>query len=155
MSYTNADGLRVLTFKDQGAVQDQGHTQMGPTDHIILDVDLTEVGTTYVSDANDPFIGAGATITRAVLLTKEAAAGGVSFDVGLYNAETDAAIDANGIFAAVATADMAQAGDTVQGAGALVGGTFGTSANDTRIGVVRTGAAFTAGRVKIMVEYFD
>lgn len=153
MSYTNADGLRVLTFKDQGAVQDQGSTVNSPLNYIILEIDLAELDASYTADPLDPVIPAGSTITRATAVTQEVAAGGTSIDIGLYNASTDAAVDADGVFAAAALADFAAVGDTVQGAGALVGGGFGTSANETRVGVVPTGT-FTAGKVKVFIEYF-
>ena len=153
MSYTNADGLQVLTFKDQGAVQNQGATVYPPLNYIVLDIDLADLDAAYTADPLDPVIPAGSTITRAVAVTKEAAAGGTSINIGLYNASTDAAVDADGVFAAAALADFAAVGDTVQGAGALVGSGLGTSANDTRVGIVPTGT-FTAGKVKVFIEYF-
>jgi len=47
MSYTNADGLYVLTHKDQGEVLLQGVTASSPRQSLVLDFDLTKVGTTF------------------------------------------------------------------------------------------------------------
>ena len=76
MSYTNADGLRVLTNADQGAVKTQGTAVTGMTQVLVVDLTLTSLGTTFTStniDLNNPFIPAGSLIKRADLVMTTAA----------------------------------------------------------------------------------
>ena len=157
MSYTNADGLRVLTFKDQGAVQDQGATVYSPLNYIVIDVnlaDLTDTVTASDIDVNDPVLPAGAAIQRVTVLMKEAATSGGSatLDIGTYVAD-GSAIDADGIDADIALTAIDADNDVVVCDGALVGGIFSTGASPSYIVPTYETAAFTAGRAKIVVEY--
>ena len=57
MSYTNADGLRVLTNADQGAVKVQGVSGTAMSQVLVMDITFTALGTTFTStniDLNNP-----------------------------------------------------------------------------------------------------
>jgi hypothetical protein len=76
-------------------------------------------------------------------------AGGTSYNIGL--AQTNGtAVDADGLFAAIATASLTPAGKWNAGTGALVGA--GIGANPCVITVAATGT-FTAGKARLVVEY--
>lgn len=116
-----------------------------PNYNVDRDQDGTDDG--YLS--NDVYIPAFATVISARAFVREAAAGGTSIDVGLFEFD-GTAVDANGLIAAATTADMDTSGDLVNGAGASIGGSVGTA--PVTVGVTGTGD-FTAGTVQIMVEY--
>ena len=60
MSYTNSDGLFVLTDGDQGAVKDNGGA-LAATKVLVVEIpDATKLGTAQTAPtANDAFIPAG------------------------------------------------------------------------------------------------
>jgi hypothetical protein len=154
MSYTNADGLRVLTFGGQGVVQDRGVTENGT---LVIDIaDFTAIGSTFGAaniDVNDAVIPAGSVITGATLVMTTGATGASStLTVGTYNA-AGAAIDADGIDAAVALAVIDAAGDVVRCDGAQAAGVLGYLTADAHIGMIWGTAAFTAGAGKLIVEF--
>tara|TARA_R110002110_G_scaffold25998_5_gene96063 strand:+ start:874 stop:1092 length:219 start_codon:yes stop_codon:yes gene_type:complete len=66
----------------------------------------------------------------------------------------NAAIDADGIDAAIAKADLA-ANKAVACNGALVGGTATVGAADAYVGALYATAAFTAGAGKLVIEYIE
>lgn len=154
MSYTNADGLRVLTRGDQGTVRKGG----GTADHqLVLEFDLTALGTSIsVSDIDvyDAVIPAGAVITDAVLVMTDAATSGGSatLTIGTYTA-AGAAIDADGIDAAIALAAIDADNDVVRCDGAQVDGVGGKLAADAHVKAIYGTAAFTAGTAKLVIEY--
>jgi len=147
MSWTNADGLTVLMHEEQGNVREGGASAVSPMKHLIIDLDLTE---DRAVQANDAAIPAGSWIKSASLVVTTAAAGGTSINFGLADA-AGAAIDADGIDAAVATAELAD-NLAVPCDGALVGGTAGVGAADAYVTTANTGT-FTAGAVKLVIEY--
>lgn len=149
MSYTNADGLYVLTHAGQADVQDGGSTAVQATKQMVVKLDLTaNKGVT----ANDAFIPAGSYITKAHLVVTTAAAGGTSINFGLADS-AGSAIDADGIDAAVATAALA-ANKGVACDGALVGGTATVGASDAYVTTANTGT-FTAGAATLVIEYIE
>ena len=160
MSYTNADGLYILTNGDEGVPLDQGTTVSNTSRTMIMDIDLTRVGTSFGS-ANFtpqwPVIPAGSVITRAtlVMLAGAASGGAATLDLGTYNAATGAAVAATGIDAAVALAAIDGIGEVVRCDGTLTSGTAGVGTADVVIGPVRAVAAYTAGRARLFVEYID
>ena len=77
MSYYNADGLRILTDNDQGAVNNKGVSSDVDIKTLVVDVDLTA---DIAPVANDPFIPAGAYIKSATAVVTEAAVGGIAGD---------------------------------------------------------------------------
>jgi hypothetical protein len=104
MSYTNADGLLVLTNGAAGVPADNGLTAVVAKKNLIVSIDLTK-GDQALNTANDAFIPAGSYITAASLVVKTAAAGGTNVTIGLITA-AGADIDADGIDATVATAEV-------------------------------------------------
>lgn len=155
MSYTNADGLYVLTNGGQGEVLTQGATVASPRQALIVDLDLTALGTTFGAsniNVNNPFIPAGSVILSATLIMTDAATSGGSatLTIGTYNA-AGTAIDADGIDATVAVAALG-ANATVRCDGAHLTTAGYVSAN-AYIGAIYGTAAFTAGTAKLVVEY--
>lgn len=151
MSYTNADGLRVLTNGDAGVPAENGLNTAFGKKTMLVNIDLTK-GDQALNNGEDASIPAGSYITSASLVVKTAAAGGTSVTIGLINA-AGADIDADGIDAAVATADLA-ANKAVACDGALVGGTatIGAAAGYVDIDVTGT---FTAGELLLVIEYIE
>lgn len=153
MSYYNADGLRVLTNNDQGAVNNKGISSDVDIKTLVVDVDLTA---DISPVANDPFIPAGSYIKSATAVVTQAAAGGTSVNIGLSSLASDGtatAIDADGIDAGVLTAALA-ANLAVVCNGALVGGTAGVGAANAYVTTAATGT-FTAGKFKLVIEYIE
>lgn len=154
MSYTNADGLRVLTFGGQGEVLDRGVTESGT---LVIDIaDFTAIGSTFGAadiDVNKAVLPAGAVITGATLvMTTGATSGGLAtLSVGTYNA-AGTAIDADGIDAAVAVAALG-ASAVVRCDGAQAAGVGGYLTADAHVGLIWGTAAFTAGAGKLIVEF--
>jgi hypothetical protein len=69
MSYTNSDGLLVLTNGAQGEVNLTGGAEYGVKYLVINIADATTIGSSAAAPAaNDSFIPAGAYITRASLI---------------------------------------------------------------------------------------
>ena len=155
MSYTNADGLRVLTFGGQGEVIDRGVTESGT---LVIDIaDFTAIGSTFGAadiDVNKAVIPAGSVITGATLVMTTAATSGGSatLTIGTYNA-AGAAIDADGIDAAVAITVIDADGDVVRCDGAQAAGVLGYLTADAHVGMLYGTAAFTAGAGKLIVEF--
>ena len=151
MSYTNADGLLVLTNGAAGVPADNGLTAVGAKKNMVVKIDLTD-GDKSFRAANDAFIPAGSYITAAALVVITAAAGGTNVTIGLVEAD-GTAIDADGIDATVATADLA-ANKAVACNGALVGGTATIGADNGYIAVDVTGT-FTAGELLLVIDYIE
>jgi len=155
MSYTNADGLYVLTNGGQGDVQDRGVTTDGC---LVLDIpDFTAIGSTFGAsdiDVMDAVIPAGSVITNAYLVMTTAAPSGdaATLTIGTYNA-AGTAIDADGIDAAVALTAIDADGDVVRCDGAQASGVLGYLTADAHIGMIYGTAVFTAGAGKLVVEY--
>ncbi|RTL05360.1 hypothetical protein EKK58_08140 [Candidatus Dependentiae bacterium] len=156
MSYTNADGLRVLTNGDHGAVKTQGTATSGMKQVIVVDITFTALGTTFGAsniDLNNPFIPAKSLITRAdLVMTSAATSGGTpTLDIGTYNA-AGSAIDADGIDAAIALTAIDANGETVRCDGAHLT-TAGLITADAYIGITRSAPTYTGGVGKLYVEY--
>ena len=153
MSYYNADGLRILTDNDQGAVNNKGISSDVDIKTLVVDVDLTA---DIAPVANDPFIPAGSYIKSATAVVTQAASGGTSVNIGLSSLASDgtaSVIDADGIDSGVLTAALA-ANLAVVCNGALVGGTAGVGAANAYVTTAATGT-FTAGKFKLVIEYIE
>ena len=154
MSYTNADGLYVRTFRDQGAKSDTGTVIEPIVKYYTRRIsDATAIGTAAPTPSpDDAFIPSGAVITRAYIVVDTAftSGGSAALNVGLYQAD-GTAIDADGIDATVAVAALS-ADAVIECDGADVGTKVG--ANDAYIEVDYDTAAFTAGAATVVVEYF-
>lgn len=156
MSYTNADGLQVLTNGAAGTPTDNGIAEYGKKFLVINIEDATAIGAAAAAPAaNDAFIPAGSYITGASLVVTTAftSGGSAALNVGLYTA-AGAAIDADGIDATIAVADLA-ANKAVACDGALVGGTATVGAADAYVSWDYDTAAFTAGAAKLVIEYIE
>lgn len=156
MSYTNADGLRVLTNGDQGVELNQGQSAGSIRQQLVIDIPaFTALGTSFGSSNIDPmapFIPAGSVILGATLVMTTAATSGGSatLTIGTYNA-AGTAIDADGIDATVAVAALgANATVRCDGAHLTTGGYLTANAY---IGAIYATAAFTAGAGKLIVEF--
>ena len=156
MSFTNSDGLRVLTGADQGVVKTQGTSAGAMRQTLVMDITFTALGATFTStniDLNNPVIPAGSLITDAhlVMTTAATSGGSATLTIGTYNA-AGTAIDADGIDATVALTAIDAVGETVRcdGAHLTVGGYI---AADAYIGAIYATAAFTAGVGKLYVSY--
>ncbi len=156
MSYTNSDGLRVLTGIDQGTEKTQG-TAAGPmVQTLVVDLTFTGIGSSFGAsniDLNNPFIPAGSLITRAdlVMTTAATSGGAATLTLGTYNA-AGTAIDADGIDATVALTAIDAIGETVRCDGAHLT-TGGYVSENAYIGAIYGTAAYTAGVGKLYVQY--
>lgn len=161
--WTNDDGLSIRFEGDQAAPSTPSApvvNTLGNKRQMVIDInydnlpaettDLDNDGTNDGWSGADPYIPAGSFITQAVLIVETAFAGGTSYNFGLSQID-GTVIDADGLDAAVATADIA-ANKAVVMNGALVGGTATTGAADAYLKVAATGT-FTAGKAKLVIEY--
>jgi hypothetical protein len=154
MSYTNADGLLVLTNGDQGVPKNLGQAVAGETKTLVFNLEDAALlpASPAAPAANDAFIPAGAYITNAYTIVKTAFTGtNAVLNIGLQTA-AGVAIDADGIDAAVAVAALG-ANKAVANDGALVGGTATVGAANAYLSIDYDTAAFTAGAAKIVIEY--
>lgn len=156
MSYTNADGLRVLTGLGQADEKAQGVSASGMSQVLVMDITLTALGTSFGSsniDLNNPYIPAGSLIKRAdlVMTTAGTSGGSATLTIGTYNS-AGTAIDADGIDATVALTAIDAIGETVRCDGAHLT-TGGYVAENAYIGAIYATAAFTAGVGKLYIEY--
>ena len=157
MSYTNADGLFIVTDEAQGAVRDNGVTSSNGIKTLVFEIkDSTLLGTADVDpQPNDAFIPAGSYITKASLVVTTAFTSGGSATLGVGLQQADGTIiDADGIDATVAVADLA-VNKAVVCNGALVGGTATVGAANSYLSLVYGTAAFTAGATKLVIEYIE
>jgi hypothetical protein len=132
---------------------------------IFFDFDWADLPVTSVAATDDqlvhgPAIPNGAVLLSAHLQVVEAFAGGTSITFGVYNADTAAAVDADGIIQAEVTADINAIGDIVNytianagasGAGADIGTVVATTAG-VKVAGFATGT-FTAGKALLEVRY--
>ena len=157
MSYTNADGLFVLTDGAQGAVNGEGVTARASRQTITVDITAANTGASFGSANIDPLgptLPAGSIIVNAdlVVTTPFASSGGGTLTIGTYNA-AGTAIDADGIDATIALTAIDADGDVVQCDGAQVSGVVTVGSAPVYIGALYGTAAFTAGSAVLIVEY--
>lgn len=120
------------------------------TEIVAVDFRYDDLPTNSTTDEGILVIPAKSFLVSARLEVLEAFAGGTSYDIGLV--QTDGtAIDADGLFAALALASINGVGKWAVGAGALVGAVSSLTL-DGQIKVAATGT-FTAGRARLIVEY--
>ena len=157
MSYTNADGLFILTDGAQGAVNGEGVTARASRQTITVDITAANTGSSFGSSNIDPLgptLPAGSIIVNAdlVVTTPFASSGGGTLTIGTYNA-AGTAIDADGIDATIALTAIDADGDVVQCDGAQVSGVVTVGSAPVYIGALYGTAAFTAGSAVLIVEY--
>lgn len=157
-NWTNNDGLQVQYGEQDVARVGGVHA---PSKRIVIDFDFSDLPS-FTADLNndgtkngffggDANVPAGAFITNAYIIVTTPFAGGTSYNIGTYEAD-GTVIDADGIDAAVAVADLA-ANKAVVCDGASVGGVI-TYANDGYVVIAATGT-FTAGEAKLVIEYIE
>ncbi len=157
MSYTNADGLRVLTNNDQGALGGEGVTATSSRQTLVIDLTGTAIGSSFGAsniDAMAPMIPANAIIVNAdlVVTTAFTSGGAATLTIGTYNA-AGTAVDADGIDATIAITAIDADGDVVQCDGAQVSGLVTVGGAAVYVGAIYGTAAFTAGAAKLIIEY--
>ena len=155
MSYVNADGLHVITFKDQGEVNKTGVTVESGVQTIVFTIAdaATDIGATAEIGAGDAFIPANSYIKSAIFVVDSAftSDGAATLDIGTY---TKAGVDVQttGIDAAIALTAIDAAGDVVVNDGSQVA-PDNVTAFDMYLGMKYNAAAFTGGAGKLVVEY--
>lgn len=157
MSYTNADGVYVLTSVDQGAIQPNGTTTNIFRRSLVIDVDFTQIGATFTSANINPqaaTIPANATLVGATLIMSVAAtsAGAATLDIGTYLASGTAVV-ATGILAAAAITTHDAIGEVVRAGGTQVAGTATIGTAAVYVGLKYNTAAYTAGVGKLVIDY--
>ena len=148
--WDNKDGL-VVGFGTRSSTRaPHRKNDEGALQSIYMDFDWSDLPVTSVAATDDqlvhgPVIPSGAVVVSAHLTVVEAFAGGTNINFGMYNAETAAVVDADGLIQAEVTADIDAIGDivnyTIASTGASAGGAdLGTVvAVDTRIAGFATG----------------
>lgn len=157
MSYTNSDGLFVLTDGAQGAVNGEGVTARASRQTIVVDITAANTGSSFGSSNIDPLaptLPAGAIIVNAdlVITTPFTSGGSATLTIGTYNA-AGTAVDADGIDAAIALTAIDADGDVVQCDGAQVSGLVTVGGAAAYVGWNYGTAAYTAGAAKLIIEY--
>ncbi len=157
MSYTNADGLRVLTNNDQGAVGGEGVTARASRQTIVVDITAANTALTFGASNIDllaPQIPANAIIVNAdlVITTAFTSGGSAALNIGTYLAN-GTAVDADGIDAAIALTAIDAIGDVVQCDGAQVSALVTVGTAPVYVGWEADTALFTAGAAKLIIEY--
>lgn len=171
----NADGLAVKMHGDYESNKANFVNRLKATytdgfvKQAVFELDLTKItaGTTWFpvdrnnDGTNDGFSGEesflpqGALVTRVVLVTTEAAAGGTSFTLGTYT-QAGAATAATSLITATegVTANMASVGAKINGNGALTSNTAGAAGlpSDGYVTAAVVGT-FTTGKATIIIEY--
>jgi hypothetical protein len=127
MSYTNADGLFILTDRDQGTVGGEGVTAVAHRQSLVIDITAANTALTFGAANIDPLapqIPAGAIIVNAdlVVTTAFTSGGSAALNIGTYLAN-GTAVAATGIDSAVALTAIDAIGEVVQCDGTLVSGT--------------------------------
>jgi hypothetical protein len=159
MSYTNSDGTYVLTGTDQGTVLLQGTTEDIVRRSLVIDIDFTQLATTFTSASLNPqwpAIPANAFITNATLIMSTAATSGgaATLDIGTY-LSNGTAVAAQGITAASAITTIDAIGEVLKCAGTQVNGTVTVGTSPVYIGCKWGTAAFTAGAGKLVIDYIQ
>ena len=162
--WQNEDGLTVRFGQEQARETQSlmGKTSNnGPYGYMQVDLNFDDLPT-FTTDLNndgsnngfsdqDAYIPAGSYITKATIIVEDAFADGTTYNIGLYD-QAGTVIDADGIDAAVAVADMG-ANEAVDCDGLLVS-TQDLVTSDAYLVVAATGT-YTAGKAKIVIEYLQ
>jgi hypothetical protein len=160
MSYTNADGLFVLTDNDQGDAVNRGIMVDAATKWLVYTIEdatlLPDTAGAADVNPNDPFIPANAYITRSFTVVETAftSGGSATLDVGLVNA-AGTEIDLDGIDADASLGSLNAVGDAVVNNGALVAGSTGVGSANAYVVASYETAAFTAGKAHVYIEYIE
>ncbi len=157
MSYTNADGLFILTDRDQGTVGGEGVTAVAHRQSLVIDITAANTALTFGAANIDPLapqIPAGAIIVNADLVVTAAftSGGSAALNIGTYLA-SGTAVAATGIDSAIALTAIDAIGDVVQCDGAQVSALVTVGTAPVYVGWEADTALFTAGAAKLIIEY--
>lgn len=158
-AWFNPDKLYLKYGPDKATSNKTGEYDYdGPTHYVetVIDLSTLTASPTIISDVYT--FPKNARIEKVTVVTQTAATGaGAVLNVGLVqSADRTTAIDADGFVAALPLASMDAAGETTV---LVVGSTYaGTSIGTTNatVGLITADydtAAFTAGQVKVRIEY--
>lgn len=157
MSYTNADGLFILTDGAQGSIGGEGVSARSTRQTLVVDITSANTASTFGASNIDqlaPTLPANCIIVNAdlVITTPFTSGGSATLTIGTYNA-AGTAIDADGIDATIALTAIDGDGDVVQCDGAQVSGLVTVGGAAAYVGWNWGTAAFTAGAAKLIIEY--
>lgn len=153
--WTNSDGLEVR-FTGPEAGQTGAESVGGAIKELVVDFDFA-TAITAAANAHESFIPAGSYILSATLIVTTAATSGGTATLTIGLSQKDGTvIDADGIDATIALADLAAA-KVVKCDGALSGGVASIGAANGYVYTTPTtaGNAFTAGRGRLVIEYIE
>ncbi len=155
--FLNADGLNVgFGTRDVAENEGQKIATSGVEETVVFDLndavalDLTTLDVSSDAIVHGASIPAGSYIVSAKLVVKTAfASGGApTLDIGTYDLD-GAAVDANGLFAAVALGSLGANADA-DGAGAQIDSVV---TQEVKIGANRNVTTYTAGAAQVVVKY--
>lgn len=156
--WVNNDGLNVGFGTRDVTATGSGKLGLasGPEEKIVAEVNGADLADTLA--VTDDFIvygtpiPNGALITSAELIVETAFVGATAtLDLGLYNS-AGAAVDADGIDAAIAVTAIDALNDTIACDGADIG-TLVATTGGVYVGASYNTAAFTAGKASLVVSY--
>lgn len=153
--WTNSDGLEIRFVGPEAGATGASLSTSGAVKNLVVDFDFG-TAITAAADAHEAFIPAGSYITNAFLIVTTAATGTSStLTIGLAQKD-GTVIDADGIDATIAVADLAAA-KVVRCDGALSGGVASVGSANAYVYTTPTtgGNAFTAGRGKLVIQYIE
>jgi hypothetical protein len=168
-TWSNSDGLYIKFGTDEVTVTDGGELKaFGALHEVELEIDLDDLSTsanTFLSDTVT--IPNGARIEKVVVIVETAATSGGSatLDIGLIDQDRTTAFDDDGLVAALALAEMSDAGAVIEfmngadstpagesGDGALVG----TTLSNTGLVIASANTAvFTGGHLKVRIYWYN
>lgn len=161
MSYTNADGVYVLTGLDRGALRPAGVATKEARKTLVYDIDLTRVPATVdgsTINPMDPTIPANSIIVSCTYfaVTGATSGGAATLDVGTYLAN-GTAVSATGLMNGTALTAIDAAGEVVKSNAplALVTGTTSTGSAPVYVQAKYNVAAYTAGTGKLVITYIQ
>jgi len=163
-TWTNKDGL-VVGFGTHSEDNDVMAVRGGTEKTVEVEIDLTALSDAFAATnvkPQDPRIPRGSIIKSAYIQTLVAAVsgGGGTLDIGTWGVglTTEVVDDANGLVDAVTVAEMTSIGEVHVCDGALISSSGqtavgATSLSDVVIAPSYDTAVFTAGKIRLTVEY--
>lgn len=159
-NWMNGDGLYVEFGTTKATLGVAGeYKTYGELREILVDIDLTTIGSTPTILDNNLKFPTGVRIQEVVVVAHTAAVSGGSstLDIGLVKEDRTTAISATGIVAALPKASYDAAGEqnTITPGATNGGALLGTVTSD--VGYLTANwntAAFTAGDVRVRIRYY-
>ncbi len=149
--WTNSDGLEIRFTGPEAGQTGADVSTLGAVKELVVDITDMSTNITAAADGYESFIPAGSFIVNAYLKVTTAMAGSSgTLTIGLAQKD-GTVIDADGIDATVAQADLA-AGKAVVCDGALVRGTATVGSANAYVYTAK-GGTVTAGAGKLVIEY--